>query len=373
MTCWRQSSRSSARRSMPSASTRPARRVVQAAQQLGQRRLAGAVLADDGERAPGRDRQVEAVEHQRAARVAERDVAEAQLGTAAGRRASPCRRSAQRAGRRHRPLERADGGDRRGGAVEGPVEAAEGDGADADRPPAGRRSPPASVRSPSAARTPSDQNATTLAASTMARAPSDRPLAQPGRLVLQVVEVPALAGEAVDDPVGEPEQAHLLGGRRVDGEAVRVVGVALGAHHLRRAALEPDRALAQHPVGRRPGQHEHDRLPPAVPGEHDGRGDAGDEPDEAVGDEVHAVRQRRAGDAEVEVAGHRQVVGQVGALEVGDARGVERGRHQAVVERRRRAVAEVGAERLVERADDLAGDEHDGHRRRAARSARRRR
>ena len=38
------------------------------------------------------------------------------------------------------------------------------------------------------------------------------------------------------------------------------------------------------------------------------------------------------------------------------------GRHQAVVERRGRAVAEVEAERLVQRADDLAGDEHHRHR-----------
>ena len=113
---------------------------------------------------------------------------------------------------------------------------------------------------------------------------------------------------------------------------------------------------------RRPRQHEDDRLPPAVPRQHHRRGDAGDQPDEAVGDEVHAVRHRRSGDAEVEVAGHRQLVGEVGALEVGDARGVERRRHQAVVERRRGAVAEVVAERLVQRPDDLAGDEHDGHR-----------
>ena len=39
------------------------RRVVEPAQQLGERGLAGAVLADDGQRRPGRDRQVEAAEH----------------------------------------------------------------------------------------------------------------------------------------------------------------------------------------------------------------------------------------------------------------------------------------------------------------------
>ena len=38
-------------------------RIVQAAEQLGERRLAGAVLADDGERRPGGNREIEAVEH----------------------------------------------------------------------------------------------------------------------------------------------------------------------------------------------------------------------------------------------------------------------------------------------------------------------
>ena len=43
-------------------------RVVQPAQQLGERRLAGAVLADDGERRAGGNREVEVLEHGRAAR-----------------------------------------------------------------------------------------------------------------------------------------------------------------------------------------------------------------------------------------------------------------------------------------------------------------
>ena len=43
-----------------------------------------------------------------------------------------------------------------------------------------------------------------------------------------------------------------------------------------------------------------------------------------------------------------------------DARGVERRRHQAIVEPGGGAVAEVGSQRLVQRPDDLAGDEDDG-------------
>ena len=40
-------------------------RVVQPAQQLGERRLAGAVLPDDGERRAGGNREIEAVEDRR--------------------------------------------------------------------------------------------------------------------------------------------------------------------------------------------------------------------------------------------------------------------------------------------------------------------
>ena len=364
MTEARQASRSSSRRSVPSISTGAAHRVVQPAQQLGQRGLAGPVLADDGQRGAGGDREVEA----RRARAGRRGSRTRRRGSGsrARRRAAAGRHRAgpvgQRAGRRPSPI---PAGPRRRPARAAPSRAQlSPPKAMALTPMAACRATIAADRSrpPSAARSASVQNASRLAATTMTTQPATRPLAQPGRLVLQVVEVAALAGEPVDDPVGQPEQADLLGRRRVDGQAVRVLGVPLGPLHLGRAAVLPDGALAQQPVGGRPGQHEHDGLPPAVPGQQDGRGDAGDQPDEAVGDEVHAVRQRWPGDAEIEVAGHREVVGQVGPLEVGDARRTERGGHQAVVQRRGRAVAERGADRLVQRADDLGGDEHDGHR-----------
>ncbi len=62
-------------------------RVVQPAQQLGERRLAGAVLSDDRQRRAGGNREVEALEHRRAARVGEREIAKANLtcGCAGGR------------------------------------------------------------------------------------------------------------------------------------------------------------------------------------------------------------------------------------------------------------------------------------------------
>ena len=67
---------------------RAALRIVEPAQQLRERGLAGAVLADDRERRTGGNREVEAIEHRPvAARVRKRDVAEADL---------PCRQAVGR-------------------------------------------------------------------------------------------------------------------------------------------------------------------------------------------------------------------------------------------------------------------------------------
>ena len=292
-------------------------RVVEPAQQLGQRRLAGAVLADDRHRPSGGDRQVEPVENERTTGVAEAEVAQADLRAVPGRRWRQ-RAGLQRAGRRHDVLQPGDSGGRRGSTVERPVEPAEGDRADPDgclqgddrrrqaQPPVGR----AGAERPEHDEVGDEHDR---------HAPQHRLLAQTRRLVLQVVEPAAVGREALDHPVGQAEQAHLLGGRRIDRHAVGVLGVTLGVQHLGRAAVAPDGALAQQPVRGRPGEHEQHRLPPPVPGEHDGRGDAGEQADEAVGDEVHGVGERRAGDPEVEVSGHRQVVGEVGPFEVGDA------------------------------------------------------
>ena len=199
----------------------------------------------------------------------------------------PCRWS-PRAGGGHRRFQPDHGGDRRRGPVERPVEPAEGDGAHTDGGLQGHdrcRQVEATVGGPIGQRPERQQ----VGGDHDDDAGGDGPLAQSGRFVLQVVQAPPLGGEPVDDPVGQPEQADLLRRRRVDGKPVRVLGVPLGPLHLGRAAVLPDGALAEQPMGGRPGEHEHDRLPPPVPGQQDGRGDAGDQPDEAVGDEVHAV------------------------------------------------------------------------------------
>ena len=344
---------------------RAAGRVVEAAQELGQRRLAGAVLADDGQRGAGRDREVETGEHRGTLGVAERDALEPDRGASAAARRrvvrATGRRLRQAARRAHRLLQPADGGDRRGRTVERPVEPTEGDRADADGglQRDDRRSQVEAAVGGLGAERPERGD---VGHRHDEQAHGDRPLAQPRRLVLQVVEPAPVGAEAVDDPVGEPEQPDLLGRRGVDGQAVRVLGVALGVLDLWRVAVAPDGALAQQPVGGRPRQDEHQRLPPAVEREHDGRGGAGDEADQPVGDEVHGIRQGRTHDAEIEVAGHREVGRQVGPFEMGDPRWLERRRHQAVVERRRRPVTEVVAERLVQWSGDLGSDEHDAQR-----------
>ena len=169
-----------------------------------------------------------------------------------------------------------------------------------------------------------------------------------------------MAPKALDGPVGEAEQPQLLGRRRVHRQPVRVVGVALGLAHRVGLAVLPDGALAQEPVRGEPGATEQQRRPPRV-GEEDRRG--GQSPqqfDEAGRDEVHRDRQRRTADAEVEVARHGQVAGELRVLQVPDAGRLHAGDRQLVVEPGRGGAAEVGAGREVQRRQHLKQDEHRG-------------
>ena len=193
------------------------------------------------------------------------------------------------------------------------------------------------------------------------KAPDDRPFAQPCRLPLQVEQPAAAGGEAVDRPAREAEEADFLGRRRVDGKAVGVVGVALGFEHLVGLAVAPNGAFAQEHVGREPAGDEEQRRPPGVSGQHDRRGDARSQFDEADRDEVHADGERRAGDAEVEVAGHGEVGGQVGPFEVGDPGRVDAGTREPVGEQRRRSAPEIRADSEVERVECLEQDEDSAH------------
>ena len=380
MTRVRHASGSSSRRSTPSISMLPVLRVVEAAQQLGERRLARAVDADDRHRGARGDREVEALEHGgQVGPVRERHVAEADLAR----------------GHARRP----------------------GFGVAGDRQRAGLRPCAGSSR---------------LSATTGAAAPSSAQLQPPNA----IIDVPTMRGEehgravegevAVGGRVGDrPRDEHVRararaagcsraaaraaaststaarrgGARRdvkrsitqsespnsrtslaaggVDREPVRVLGVALRGAHLVGVAVLPHRALAQEVVRRDPRADEHGRRPPRVAEQQQARREAADHLDEPARDEVHADRQRRSGDAEVEVAGDGEVGDEVGVLEVRDAERRGGRGHEPVVEIRRGPAAEVGADREVQRREHLEEHEHDADRgerpgERAAGSRRRR-
>ena len=178
-------------------------------------------------------------------------------------------------------------------------------------------------------------------------------LAQTRGCVLKLVQARASGDEAVDRPAGEAEQPQLLARGRVHRQPVGVVGIALRAAHFFGVAVAPDRALAQQPVRRQPRAREHDRRPPRVPGEDHGGRDAADHLDHAGRDEIHGDRQRRAGHPEIEVARDGEVAGERRILEVPHARRAHAGFGEPVVEPGGGAVAEVGADRLMNRAEHL--------------------
>jgi hypothetical protein len=80
----------------------------------------------------------------------------------------------------------------------------------------------------------------------------------------------AASHEAIDRPAGQPEEPQLLCRRRIDGEPVGVVGVALRGAHLVGVAVAPDRALTQQPVRREPGAAKQERRPPRIRGQNRG-------------------------------------------------------------------------------------------------------
>jgi hypothetical protein len=172
------------------------------------------------------------------------------------------------------------------------------------------------------------------------------------------VQAGAARDEATDRPPGEAEQPQLLAGGRIHREPVGIVGIPLRLSHLVGVAVTPDRALAQEPVRRQPRARERDRRPPRIGGQDCGGREPADHLDHPARDEIHRDRQRRAGHAEVEVARDRQVVGERRILEVTHARRTHTGLGEPVIQPRGRAVAEVGARRLMDRAQHLKQHEH---------------
>ena len=196
--------------------------------------------------------------------------------------------------------------------------------------------------------------------------PNHRLLAQPRRFVLECVQSSAAVDETVDGPTNDAEQAHFLGGRRVNGEPKGVVGVALRTPHLVRVAVAPDPALTQQPVGCEPRASQDEGRPPRVGKEHNGARETTDHLHEPAGNEIHGNRQRWTGHPKIEVACDRELAGQVGILEVTNARWQYACLSEPIVEPCSGAVAKIGADRVVDRSEHLKQDEHGaGYRERA--------
>ncbi len=201
-------------------------------------------------------------------------------------------------------------GHRRGRAVEGPVEPAEGDhrgahrrlgvgdgGAELDAAAARRRG-----------QRPEDQRGWRRLTSSRLDS-SDRSRSRVASYCSRCRRVRRSTKRSMVQPA-RPNRRSSLAAGRIDGEAIGVVGVALRAAHLVGVAVAPDGALAQQPVGRQPAAGEHQRRPPGEGEQHHRRSDAAEQLYQAAGDEVHGDRQRRPGHAEVEVAGDGQVIGE---------------------------------------------------------------
>ena len=258
----------------------------------------------------------------RRSRIGEGDVAERGSRGAAGRcgRGVPATGSAPAAAiagsrREHR-------GHRGGGAVERPVQPAERDHARADGAPARRSRATGRSRPPvdrGAGQRPEHQRRWRRARAAGAAAPTARAAGSPAYCSSWRL-APAL-GEPVEHPAGQPEQPHLLGRRRVDGEAGRRsrrgAAAARTSSVLRSRQTPLSRSSqwvrAQAPASserRPPGEAERARAPRRCPPS---------SIDQPAGDEVHVHEHRRAGHAEVEVAGRGEVLGQLAVLEVADA------------------------------------------------------
>src|SRR5262249_52751305 len=67
---------------------------------------------------------------------------------------------------------------------------------------------------------------------------------------------------------GEPEEPQLFAGRRVHGDLICIMSVALRPANCFGIAVAPDRAFAQKPVCRQPCAGQHNRCPPGISGKH---------------------------------------------------------------------------------------------------------
>ena len=212
------------------------------------------------------------LQHRWTVRIGECEIAKPDL---AGRRPRGRARARRQILQTHGRLETEHRRDRRGRAVDGEVESAEGDHRCADRrlgehDDLGERE---HARRGVAGERPEHDD---VSCNHKQQAPQDRPLAQTRGGVLELVQPCSSGDEPGDGPVRQAEHTELLAGRWVDGQTIGIVGVALGAADLVGVPVPPHRAFPQEPVRRAPSAREHDRRPPGVRREHDGGGQPSD-------------------------------------------------------------------------------------------------
>ena len=110
---------------------------------------------------------------------------------------------------------------------------------------------------------------------------------------------------------------------------------------------------------RQPRASEQNRRPPRVRRKYNSGRQAAHHLDQSAGDEVHRDEHGWAGHAQVEISGDRQVVGELRVFQVSHPRRPDTRLGQPVIEPGGRAVAQVGANRLVNRREHLEQNEND--------------
>jgi hypothetical protein len=155
-----------------------------------------------------------------------------------------------------------------------------------------------------------------------------------------------------------PNTRSSLAGPGSTASRKAVVGIALGAADLLGVAITPDRAFPQQPMRREPPAGKDQRRPPCEADYQDRARDATNSHHHAVGKEVERDGERRTGHAAIEVARNDEIRGQRRIFEVGNPGRAHARDGELVVQPRRRPIAEVGADRLVEGREDLQQHEY---------------
>ena len=264
----------------------------------------------------------------------------------------------QRPRRLHGLLQAQHRGGRRSGAVQRPRQPAEGDHAGAHG--SARKSHEPAERETALGRGGAQRpEHNEVGGEHQQQAPNHRTLAQARCLPAELEQTASLRPETIDNPAGQPEEPQFFRRRRFNRELVAVIRMTLRRAHLVGISVAPYSALAQQPVRGQPGAREQERRPPGEACEHDRRGKTADEFHQPSGDEVHRDKHGRSCNAEIEIAGHREVSGELGIFKVAHAWWTDTGGGEPIVEPGGGSASKVGADGLVNRRQHLQQNEHD--------------